>query len=121
MAKPIHLTDGSFKTEVNDCSIPVLVDFWAEWCGPCRTMESVLDEIAAKYDGRLKIAKVNVDNNRQSASRYGVRSIPTLILFKDGHPVDRVMGALPGEQLRLRLQGHLKVSGRISAFAGQEL
>ncbi len=121
MAKPVDVTDRTFEAEVLMSETPVLADFWAEWCGPCKMIAPVLEEIASEYDGQLKIAKVEVDNNSQSVSRYGVRSIPTLILFKDGDPVDRLVGALPREQLRLRLRAHLKVSGPDSAFAGDAL
>jgi thioredoxin 1 len=117
MAKPVDVTDRTFEAEVLLSQTPVLVDFWAEWCGPCKMIAPVVEEMAAEFHGRLKIAKVDVDHNIESVSRYGVRGIPTLILFKDGEPVDRLVGALPREQLRERLRAHLTVPSPDSACA----
>ncbi|MCI0329699.1 MAG: thioredoxin [candidate division Zixibacteria bacterium] len=93
--KPIEVTDASFEAEVLQASQPVLVDFWAVWCGPCRAVAPIVDEIAKEYDGKLKVVKVDVDANIQTASRYDIRSIPTLLIFKDGKLVETVVGAAP--------------------------
>ncbi|MFO0200887.1 MAG: thioredoxin TrxA [Alphaproteobacteria bacterium] len=94
------VSDESFKTDVLDSSGAVLVDFWAEWCGPCRMVGPILDEIAAEYAGKLTIAKVNIDENPMTPNEYAVRGIPTMILFKDGKPLDTKVGALPKGQLK---------------------
>ncbi len=93
------LTDGNFEQTINGGK-PVLVDFWAEWCGPCKMIGPALEEIAAEYKGRVTVAKVNIDENPGSPNTYGVRGIPTLILFKDGKPVQTKVGAMPKSQLR---------------------
>lgn len=98
--KIVHVTDASFEDEVVKSSVPVLVDFWAAWCGPCKMIAPVLDEIAEEYDGQLKVCKVDVDANQQLPSKYGVRGIPTLILFKAGQAAATKVGALSKSQLK---------------------
>jgi len=99
-ANTVAVTDSSFETDVLKSDGPVLVDFWAEWCGPCIMIAPALEEIGAEYQGRLKVAKVNIDSNPEAPTQYGVRSIPTLIVFKDGKPVAQQMGAMPKSQLK---------------------
>lgn len=91
----ITLTDANFKQEVLDSELPCLVDFWAPWCGPCLMVAPVLKEIAEEYQGKLKVCKLNVDEARQTASEYGIMSIPTLLIFKDGRVINKVIGAVP--------------------------
>lgn len=97
--KPLDVTEKDFTEEVLKSEQPVLVDFWASWCGPCRMIAPVLEEIAGEYSDRLKVVKVNVDENQNTASRYGVMSIPTLIIFKNGEPVETVVGVRNKEEL----------------------
>lgn len=99
MSNVVYATDASFEADVIKSEIPVLVDFWAEWCGPCRMVAPILDDLSKEYAGRLKIVKVNVDENSVSAATYGVRGIPTLLLFKNGQVVETKVGALPKGQL----------------------
>ena len=94
------VTDDSFRRDVLESSTPVLVDFWAEWCGPCRMVAPILDDIAKEYEGRLTVAKVNIDENPATPNEYAVRGIPTMMLFKDGKLVDTKVGALPKGQLK---------------------
>ncbi len=96
----IEINDASFKSEVTDSSIPVLVDFWAPWCGPCKMIAPVLEEIANEYNGKVKVVKINIDENQTTPSNYGVRSIPTLILFKNGQEVEKIIGAQSKENLK---------------------
>jgi thioredoxin 1 len=107
MAKPVHVTDSTFDAQVLKSDIPVLTDFWAEWCGPCKMIAPILEEIAEDYEGQIKIAKVDVDENNQIAMRLGVQSIPTVILFKNGQAVERLVGAMPKERLLSRVLPHL--------------
>ena len=95
-----EFTDANFQSEVLDSSELVLVDFWASWCGPCKAIAPVIEEIAVEYKGKVKVGKVNVDENPATPSNYGVRGIPTLILFKDGKVVEQSVGALPKNQLQ---------------------
>lgn len=93
--KPIVVTDSNFEEKVLKSSLPALVDFWAPWCGPCRVVSPAVEELATDYDGRLYVAQCNVDENPSIPSKYGIRGIPTLIVFKNGQEVDRVVGAVP--------------------------
>ncbi len=95
----VTLTDDNFENEVVDSDIPVLVDFWADWCGPCKVLGPTIDSLAADYLGKIKVAKLNVDDNPRAAGRFGVRSIPTLIVFKDGEAQQSVIGIKPKGQL----------------------
>ena len=95
-----HVTDDSFEPEVLKSEVPVLVDYWAEWCGPCKSIAPILDQVALEYDGRLKIAKLNVDENQQVPAKFGIRGIPTLMLFKDGKVAATKVGALPKNKLK---------------------
>ncbi len=107
MSQPLHITDNSFQTDVLDSSNPVLVDFWATWCGPCRMIAPIIEDLAGEYEGKATIGKVDVDNNPQTAMQYGVRSIPTLLIFKGGKLVDTVIGAVSKSYIVDRLEAHL--------------
>jgi thioredoxin len=96
----IHVNEGTFDTEILKSDTPALVDFWAPWCGPCRAIAPVLDEIAEEYKGKVKVAKINVDENRKLAGNHGVMSIPTMILFKNGKALDKIIGLVPKERLK---------------------
>jgi thioredoxin 1 len=106
-AEPIHVTDESFGTVVTNSSLPVLVDFWAPWCGPCRMVAPVVEDLAKVYEGRAVIAKVNTDENMETAGRLGIMGIPTLILFKGGKEIDRVVGYAPQRVLEEKLNAAL--------------
>ena len=99
----VTLTDDNFETEVNASDKPVLVDYWATWCGPCKMVGPIVEEIANDYDGRVKVGKIDVDNNNQVAMKYGIRSIPTLLLFKGGEVVDQVIGNVGKESIESML------------------
>ncbi|MFA5904336.1 MAG: thioredoxin TrxC [Desulfobacula sp.] len=103
LSRPVNVTDATFDREVLGSALPVLVDCWAPWCGPCRSIGPVFDELAVKYKGRLKIAKLNLDENTGIGSRYSISSVPTLFLVKNGRIIDTVVGALPREQLEYQI------------------
>ncbi|NJO41076.1 MAG: thioredoxin [Cyanobacteria bacterium CRU_2_1] len=107
MSAAAQVTDSTFEQEVLESNVPVLVDFWAPWCGPCRMVAPVVDEIAEQYAGQVKVVKVNTDENPNVASRYGIRSIPTLMIFKEGQRVDMVVGAVPKTTLASTLEKYL--------------
>ena len=109
MSKPIEISDATFDQEVVKADTVVLVDFWAEWCGPCKMIAPVVEELAGEYDGKVKFAKLNVDFNPQTSAKYGVRSIPTLLIFKGGAPVGQIVGAVPKNVLQARLDEALTV------------
>jgi thioredoxin 1 len=103
MAKPKEVTDATFETEVVNSALPVMVDFWAPWCGPCRMVSPIVEELAGEYTGKVHFAKLNTDENPATATRYGIRSIPTLLLFKGGAPVGQIVGFRPKADLKKRL------------------
>lgn len=107
MSHPIYLTDASFEAEVLQSNIPVLIDFWATWCGPCKMIAPIIEELSDEYENKVKICKLDVDNNPKTAANLGIRSIPTLLIFKNGKPVDNIIGAVPKSTIETRLQAHL--------------
>jgi thioredoxin 1 len=107
MGTYVEVTDSTFEAEVLKADIPVLVDFWAVWCAPCRMIAPMIEQIAADKQGKLKVAKVDVDHNQQIATKYGIRSIPTLLLFKNGQLVDQIIGAVPKSILETKLAKHI--------------
>lgn len=107
MSEILHINDADFETVVVQSDIPVLVDFWAPWCGPCKMIAPILDEIAPEFAGKVKIVKINVDDNQLVAGQFGIRSIPTLLLFKNGQLVATQVGALPKNQLAAFINQHL--------------
>ena len=107
MSATASVTDASFQSDVLESDVPVLVDFWAPWCGPCRMVAPVVDEISEQYEGKIKVVKLNTDENPNIASQYGIRSIPTLMIFKGGQRVDMVVGAVPKTTLANTLEKYL--------------
>lgn len=105
--KPVHVDDSSFQAEVVNSNLPVLVDFWAIWCGPCKMIAPVVEELAKDYDGKLKVTKMDVDANPRTAMQYGIRSIPTLLVFKGGQVVEQIVGAVAKRHLLERITPHL--------------
>jgi thioredoxin 1 len=104
----VEITDQEFEQKILKSEIPVLVDFWAPWCGPCRTVAPAVEEIAKKYTGKIKVAKMNVDENRSTPGNFGIMSIPTLILFKNGEAVDRIVGVVPQAKLEQAVEKALE-------------
>jgi thioredoxin 1 len=107
MSKPVEIEEAKFDELVLKAGLPVLVDFWAPWCGPCRMVAPVVEELSEEYDGQVSFVKVNVDNAPRTASQYGIMSIPTLMLFKEGKPVDTIIGFRPKEELKKSLDAAL--------------
>jgi thioredoxin 1 len=105
--KYLELTDGNFDTEVINTSTPVLVDFSADWCGPCKMMGPIIEDLANEYEGKAKITKIDVDVNPQTTSKYGVRSLPTLLIFKDGNVVEKIIGAVPKRVITEKLSTYM--------------
>jgi thioredoxin 1 len=103
MGKPIEVTEANFEQEVLNSKVPTVVDFWAVWCGPCKVIAPYMEEFASQYEGKVKIAKLDVDNNQNIAAKYGVRSIPTVIFFKNGKMVDQVIGNSPKSKFQERI------------------
>jgi thioredoxin 1 len=107
--KLVELTDDNFQKEVLESSTPVLVDFWAVWCGPCRAIAPVVEELARDYEGKLKVGKMDVDAHQEVPIRFGIRSIPTLMLFKNGQVVEQIIGGIPKQQLLSKVTPHIAV------------
>jgi len=107
MSKPVPINDSDFDKTVLQAAKPVLVDFWAAWCGPCRMVAPIVDELSNDYEGRISFVKMDVDQNPQTASRYGIMSIPTLLIFKDGKPVTNIVGFRPKAELKRSLEAVL--------------
>jgi thioredoxin 1 len=107
MADLLNITDDNFETEVLQSNEPVLIDFWAVWCGPCRMIAPIVEEMSGEYAGKAKIAKLDVDANPNVAMKYGIRSIPTILIFKDGKVVEQIVGAVPKQKLVNALDAHL--------------
>ena len=107
MGNALAVTDESFEQEVLNSEVPVLVDFWAAWCGPCRMIAPTVDQLAVEYAGKLKVVKLDIDQNPDVSGRLGVMSIPTLMVFKDGEMVERILGALPKQAILAKLKPHL--------------
>ena len=103
-ADVVNISDADFKKEVLESQTPVLVDFWATWCAPCKAIAPAVDELATQFKGKLKVAKVNIDDNQDTPQQYGIRSIPTLLLFKGGKVVDQIVGAVPKAKLEAALR-----------------
>ncbi len=99
----LEVTDDTFSNEVLNSELPVLVDFWAEWCGPCKMVSPIVEELSNDYNGKVKVTKLDVDSNPQTATNYGIRGIPTLLMFKDGSAVDQIVGAVPKQDIAKRL------------------
>jgi|TARA_B100001971_G_scaffold191191_1_gene194536 thioredoxin 1 len=107
MGYPVEVTDDTFQSEVIGSDLPVLVDFWAEWCGPCKMIAPIVEDLAGEYEGKVKFAKMDVDSNTNVPSSFGIRSIPTLLIFKGGSPVGQIVGAVPKTVLKSRLEDAL--------------
>ena len=103
--KPITITDDNFESEVINSELPVLIDFWAAWCGPCKMIAPIVEELAGEYDGKFKIGKLDVDENQQTAIKYGVRSIPTVLIIKNGEVKDTIIGAVPKNVFLEKMNG----------------
>lgn len=104
----LHLTDSNFKKEVLESALPVLVDYWAPWCGPCKMVAPIIEELAKDYEGKIKIGKLNVDENPKTTTHYGIMSIPTLIFFKNGLVLEQAVGALSKTELKKKIEENLK-------------
>ena len=107
MSEPIALTDDNFSTEVLKASLPVLVDFWATWCGPCRMIAPIVQELSNEYEGRAKVCKLDIETAEKTAAEFGIRSIPTLLIFKEGKVADQIIGAVPKGQITAKLEAAL--------------
>ena len=107
MSEPIALTDDNFSDEVLSAELPVLVDFWATWCGPCRMIAPIVEELSSEYEGKAKVCKLDVDTAQKTAAEFGVRSIPTLLIFKEGKVADQLIGVVPKQQITEKLDASL--------------
>ncbi len=108
MGKYVILNDDNFEQEVIKSDLPVLIDFWAEWCMPCKMIAPIVEQLAEEFSGKLKVGKLDVDSNPQTSMKYGIRSIPTLLLFKDGKPVDQIIGAVPKNVILDKILPHIE-------------